>query len=335
MTASSSQSTRILIVKLSSLGDLFHALPTVHDLRVGFDASVDWVVQEEYVDVVGCFNDVERVIPFSRRAFLSNLPAFYNDLRLGEYDLVIDLQGLLKSAGVTALARGRRKIGPSFNRECSRLCYQEIAGERDLSRHAVDQNRDVLRHLKQRISAPVFPVSFPKTSNIGEGVQVAMLPKSRWPSKNWPPASFVDLARLLLKEAKMTITLLGGPADISCCQEIEQAVGSSRVFNLAGKESLPALGSRLEATDLLISNDSGPVHMAVAVGTPTLVLFGPTDPERTGPFGQGHRVIQAPPPCCPCYLRNCTRHGAPCMNTIEVSTVADAAFDMLALLQDA
>jgi len=335
MTPSSRQSTRILIVKLSSLGDLFHALPTVHGLRVGLNASVDWVVQKEYIDVVGCFSDVERVIPFSRHAFLSNLPKFYKDLRLGEYDFVIDLQGLLKSASVTALAHGRRKIGPSFNRECSRLFYTETAGERDLGRHAVDQNRDVLRHLKQPISAPVFPVRFPKASNIAEGIHVALLPQSRWPSKNWPPASFVHLARRLLKEANVTITLLGGPADVACCGEIEKAVGSSRMINSAGKESLPALGSRLEATDLLIANDSGPVHMAAAVGTPTLVLFGPTDPLRTGPYGQGHRIIRAPAPCHPCYARYCTRHGASCMNTIEVPVVVDAAIDMLGLSRNA
>ena len=335
MTTSANQTTRILIVKLSSLGDLFHALPTVHDLHVGLNASVDWVVQKEYIDVVGCFSDVERVIPFSRHAFLSNLPSFYKDLRLGEYDFVIDLQGLLKSGSVTALARGSRKIGPSFNRECSRLFYAEIAGERDLRRHAVDQNRDILRHLKQPISEPIFPVHFPKVANIVEGIHVAFLPQSRWPSKNWPPQFFVHLSERLLKDSNIMITLLGGPADVACCREIEQAVGSSRIINNAGTESLPELGGRLEAMDLLIASDSGPVHMAASVGTPTLVLFGPTDPLRTGPYGQGHRIIRAPAPCLPCYMRNCTRHGASCMNTIEVSAVADAAIDMLGLSQNA
>ena len=322
--------TRILIVKLSSLGDLFHALPTVHALRNELDASVDWVVQQEYVELVGCFSDVERVIPFSRHAFLANLPSFCRDLRLGDYDFVIDLQGLMKSAVVTALARGKRKIGPSFHRECSRLFYSEIAGERDLGRHAVDQNSDVLRHLEQKVSTPTFPVRFPDLSNGGEGVQVALLPMSRWPAKNWPPGSFSALTRTLLEDANVTVTLLGGPDDIACCKEIEQSAASPRVINLAGKESLPQLGSRLSVMDLLICNDSGPVHMAAAVGTPTLVLFGPTDPDRTGPFGGEHRMIRAPAPCEPCFSRNCTRHGAACMSMIKVTDVADAAFDMLA-----
>ena len=144
---------RILIVKLSSLGDLFHSLPTVHALHVGLDATVDWVVQEEYAELVSCFSNVVRVIPFSRKAFFSQLFSLYSDLRLEDYDFVIDLQGLMKSAFVTMLARGKRKIGPSFNRECSRILYPEIAGKFNINRHAVEQNQDVLRYLKQKISS--------------------------------------------------------------------------------------------------------------------------------------------------------------------------------------
>ena len=119
---------QILIVKLSSLGDLFHALPAVHNLKVGLDATVDWVVQSEYADLVRCFSDVDRVIALDRSALVDNWVPFRDALREREYDLIVDLQGLLKSALTARFARGCKRIGPSFHREGSRLLYHAVAG---------------------------------------------------------------------------------------------------------------------------------------------------------------------------------------------------------------
>ncbi|MDA0578668.1 MAG: glycosyltransferase family 9 protein, partial [Verrucomicrobia bacterium] len=115
------------------------------------------------------------------------------------------------------------------------------------------------------------------------------------------------------------------------CAQIAAGLDPARVRNLAGVDSLLVLGGRLKSVDLLIANDSGPVHVAAAVGTPTLVLFGPTDPARTGPFGDGHCVLRAPPPCEACYDRTCHRHGAPCLSRLLPEQVAAAAREMLAI----
>jgi len=321
--------TRVLVVKLSSLGDLFHALPAVHALKTGLDAQVDWVAHAQYRDLVACFDDVNRVIPFPRHAFVAGFPAFYRSLREREYDYLVDLQGLLKSALVLSLARGGRRIGPSFHREGARLFYSAVAGPRRPNRHAVETNYDVVRFLDLAVREREFPVSFPRMTLDEPGPRIALLPVSRWKTKNWPPRCFVEVGRRLQEVLGATVFLVGGPTDLAACREIESGI-EGRVVNLAGQLSLPESGGVLREMDLLIANDSGPVHMAVAAGTRTLVVFGPTDPERTGPYGPGHRVVTASPrPCGPCFSRVCRRKGIPCLEGVTPEHVSEVALEML------
>ena len=319
---------RILIVKLSSLGDLFHALPAVHNLKVGLKADVEWVVQSEYVPLVKCFSDVDRVIPFHRNAVFSNWGAFIRNLRQEKYDYVLDLQGLLKSAVVGRLARGGRRIGPSFHREGARLFYDAVAGARDKNRHAVEECLDVVRHLGLPVLRPEFPVTFPVKAVTAERPRVALLPASRWFTKNWPTSCFSDVAVRLKNERGVSLFILGGPDDMAVCAEFERRLGG-RAVNMAGKFSLPETGGLLKEMDLLIANDSGPVHMAAAVGTPTLVVFGPTDPLRTGPYGDRHRIASVSLPCQPCFSRACHRGDVACLTGVTPERVTAMALEML------
>ena len=319
---------RILIVKLSSMGDLFHALPAVHNLKVELDAQVDWVVQAEYVDLVKCFPDVDRVISFHRKDFFSHWTSFMAELRREDYDMVIDLQGLLKSAVVTRLARGRKRIGPSFHREGSRLLYDTVAGVRNKDRHAVEENLDVVRHLGLTVMKPEFRIRFPTRTVTEKRPRVALLPASRWQTKNWPASCFVDVGSRLQKARDVSIFILGGPDDVATCAEVERGLGRGAV-NLAGLLSLVETGGLLKEMDLLISNDSGPMHMAAAIGTPALVIFGPTDPKRTGPYGDRHRIVSARLPCQPCFSRTCRRGNVPCLSGVTPEHVAEVALGML------
>ncbi len=288
-----SPQTRILIIKLSSLGDLFHALPTAHALKEGLNAKIDWVTQPEYVELVRCFADVERVIEFPRHDLPGNLPTFLRDLRNTRYDLVIDLQGLMKSAVITAAARGDRKIGPSGAREGSHLFYHEQAGKKNKQRHAVEELYDAVRHLELSVPTKAqFPVQFPTGPNLGPGLQVALCPCSRAAGKDWPAERFVETTRQIQNEFNATIHLVGSPSDRALCQQIADAVGPHAI-NHAGSTTLIELGSLLQQMDLLLTVDSGPMHMAAAISTPTLALFGPTSPLRTGPYGNQNRVIES------------------------------------------
>lgn len=327
---------RVLIVKLSSLGDLFHALPAVHNLKVGLSAEIDWVTQQEYVDLVRRFTDVDRVIPFYRRSFFMDLRPFLRELRAQKYDYVIDLQGLLKSAIIARLARGKKRIGPSFHREGSRLFYSAVAGKRNRNRHAVEENLDIVRYLGLDPVEPEFPVNFPVKHLEEKRPRVAILPASRWHTKNWPVQCFINLVKYLQKTMDISVFLFGGAKDVEVCGEIERGL-DGMVVNMAGKVNLADTGGLLKEMDILVANDSGPVHMAAAVGTPVLVVFGPTDPARTGPYGDRHRIVKTSLPCQPCFSRMCRRAGSPssrqgdvpCLSEVTPERVGEMALEMM------
>lgn len=322
-------SARILVIKLSSLGDLFHALPAVHQLKLDLNATIDWVTQTSYVDLVKCFPDVNRVIAFPRRGFLKHSAAFICELRREKYDMVLDLQGLLKSAMVARVARGGKRIGPSFAREGSRLVYSAVAGPKNKNRHAVDEVLDVVRYLGCEVRKPEFPVIFPKTQRPESLPRIALIPCSRWLTKNWPPERFVEVARDLRARAKATIYLVGSPDDAPACAKIAEGIGDG-VVNVCGKTTLVELGSLLQEMDLVITVDSGPMHMAAAAGRPVLAVFGATDPKRTGPYGEKHRVVALEGLACrPCLSGLCARRDLACLRDLPAERVVAQAMEML------
>lgn len=321
---------RVLIVKLSSLGDLFHALPLVHLLRRQGSATVDWVAQKEYCSVVTCFTEVSRVIPFPRRGFWRAWPAFCRCLRHERYDMVLDCQGLLKSALVARLARGKRRIGPSFHREGARWLYDAVAGPRDKDRHAVEENLDMARFLGVPIDEVVFPLRFPPLEIAPARPRIGVVPVSRWQHKNWPAERFAAMVRGLTERTGGSVCVYGGAGaeEGAVCASIANSAGV-RAYNMGGKTSLTELGSHLAAMDVVVTNDSGPMHMAAALGVPVVALFGPTDPRRTGPYGARHRIVAAPCACSPCLSRSCRDADAQCMRLIGVDDVRAALLEIL------
>lgn len=318
----------ILVVKLSSLGDLFHTLPAVRQLKVGLDATIDWVVQREYVGVVKCFPDVREVIPFDRFPYFAGLRKFYAEMANRRYDYVVDAQGLMKSAMVALVARGGLRIGPSYHREGSWWLYDRVAGRRNKARHAVEENLDIVKWFGLAPSTAEFPVRFPSREVTGRRPRVALLPASRWTTKNWPKSCFADVGKRIRAERNASIFLLGSRDDVEACEWIARELGDG-VVNMAGKTGLPELGGVLKQMDLLIANDSGPIHMAAAVGTPVLVVFGPTDHVRTGPYGDAHRVVTAKIDCRPCFSRQCRREDVACLSGVTPEHVSVIAGEML------
>lgn len=320
---------RVLIVKLSSLGDLLHALPAAHCLKRGLPAEIDWIVHPVYEELAKCFADVSRVLVFPRRAAPAEFRRRINVLRLEQYDLIIDLQGILKSALVSRLARGRKRLGPSFWREGAALFYHAVAGPKNKNRHAVDEIMDCVRYLNLPLRPPVFPLRVP-LQLVGEAApRVALLPFSRWPSKNWPLPSFARVGRELREQANAALFILGSAGEEKPAAELEKEL-AGRVINLAGKTSLPQMAGLLREMDLVISGDSGPLHLAAACGTPALALYGPTDPRRTGPCGARGRVLQGKLRCQPCFAVRCRYGDNSCLLTITPEMVINAALAMLA-----
>jgi heptosyltransferase I len=288
--------SRILVVKLSALGDLFHAMPVVHLLARHSQCKVDWVTQPEYMALVQTHTDVDRVIPFPRKGGMADSKRFLRQLRVREYDLALDLQGLTKSGLVLGLCRAKRKIGSSHPRELAKFFAGETPRARARTPHALDQLLDSCRHLDIPIAPLTYPLNFPESRQLepGQGPLVALAPRSRWPAKDWPEDKFIALGRRLIQEKYARIVLIGGPDDQEVGERMQEALGD-QACNLCGKEPLIGLGGLLKQVDVLVCNDSGPMHFAAAVGTPLVALFGPTDPGKTGPVGE-HALVLRPPP---------------------------------------
>ena len=324
---------KILVVKLSSLGDLFHALPAVHAVRLGLGAKVTWVTQPAYAELVRCFDDVERVMAFPRRGGPADAWAFVRELRRERYDLILDLQGLLKSALVARLARrvrGGRRLGPSFHREGAHLFYHATAGARNKDRHAVTEVLDVVRHLGLPEPKPQFPLHFPRRELSAGRPRIALIPCSRWPTKNWPVPNFIAVAQALREKTGAAFFVVGAPEDRPAGAALAQALGAAAT-DLCGRTTLVELGSLLQEMDLVLTVDTGPMHMAAALDRPVLALFGPTDPRCTGPYGSRHRMLTAEDLACrPCLADTCHREKLDCMAGITPDRVIAAALEMLA-----
>lgn len=320
---------RILVVKLSSLGDLFHALPAVAAIKKNGNPLIDWVTHPAYVDLVRQFEPVDRVIAFPRKKFITRAVPFFRELWQEKYDYIFDMQGLLKSAFVARCARGGQRIGPSFHREGSRIFYSAVTGPRNKERHAVEENLDLLDYLGLPRDTVEFPVRWPRPSDLPAGPKIALLPCSRWETKNWPVEHFVETARMLAPEAQVHV--FGSPDDAATCRQIEAAAPG--IINHCGATSMLELGGYLSVMDLVITVDSGPMHIAAASGTPVLALFGPTNHRRTGPYGAKHHILfQEHLACRPCLSRSCRLPAADvrCLRDIGPSNVVAKARAMLA-----
>jgi len=318
--------SRILVVKLSSLGDLFHAVPVVHCLKEAYGCPIDWVTQPEYVELVRCHSDVDNILPYPRKGGIKEWRAFVKELRSTRYDLAVDLQGLTKSGVVLGLACANRKLGCSRPRELSRFFAKEIPQDTQTGPHARDGLMDTLRHLDIPVDPMVYPLRFPEVSFPDlPGPHLAIAPKSRWSAKDWPLDHLSALIGRLRRQRPWTIWIVGGPQEKEAGDRLVRDHGPDAITNLCGTHPLMELGGWLKHMDVLLTPDSGPMHFAAAVGTPLVALFGPTDPALTGPLGEKVTVIRADPgPEGYPDHRSYKDGDTTLMETISVETVARA-----------
>ena len=305
---------RILIIKPSSLGDVVHALPTVNLIRRRFpDAHISWLINDALTSLLNHSPIINEVIRFPRHQY-TKLPALISRLRQNRFDIVIDLQGLLRSGLMTWLTRAPRRIGLSDAREGARFFYNEIVDVPQT--HAVDRYLCAARHL----GCEAIPIEFPLGVSApikSEGL-IAVNPSARWETKLWGNDHFAELVRRLPRDR---VVLTGSSAERDTIEQIAQG---NR--NLAGQTDLFQLAELYRRCAVVITNDSGPMHVAAAVGTPVVAIFGPTDPTLTGPYGNHHVVLRAGIPCSPCFKGHCTNPVLmECMKLITVEQVLAAA----------
>jgi heptosyltransferase-1 len=341
MIANNLTRPRILLVKLSSFGDVLHTLPTLEALRSAYPhAHITWLVEAAYAPLLQAQPALDEVWEAPRLrpgeilagANRARLRQLIKGLRARPFDLVLDVQGLLKSALWVALAQSPRKVGYDRTREGSYLALTERVPPFDPEAHAVWRYLNLAHYLGAPPAPPRFSLALDAevdTSGLIPAANarplVVLHPGARWQSKLWPAAAWARLAGWLQNQG-FQVALTGSRADQPLVFEIIKNTRSP-VLNLAGATSLAQLAAVLRQTRLAVTTDTGVMHLAAALGTPVVALFGPTAPWRTGPFGEGHQVVRLDLPCSPCFKRRCP---APlCLSGLPPETVTAACEKVL------
>lgn len=326
----------ILIVKLSAIGDVIHALPVAHALKQTYpNARITWVVEKPAYDLLTNNPDIDEIIIFDKPKFKSLTGLLSNGYKLSKllkshnFDLAIDLQGLFKSAAISYLSGASKRLVYCNARELSDKIGQRICGDHE-NGHIVDRYLDVAKHLGCNIDQVKFPMNITEieaqkaeaiANHVGlrlENPYVVLAPGTNWSSKCWPTSHFAELADKLYNNDIIPV-IIGGPNDQRLAQEI---LSHTRIppIDLTGKTSLKQLAYIIKKSQAFVGGDTGPMHLAVAVGTPVVTMFGPTDPKRNGPYGQNHKVLLVADLCQGCWQRKCPK-SIDCLAGISPDTV--------------
>lgn len=315
----------ILIVKPSALGDVIQATCILPVIKQHYpDAKISWFVFERNQDIV-----VDH--PLIDSVFIAHKNLFHliKQLRRVDFDAVIDLQGLLRSALIAFFSGCNRRIGFANGREMSPLFYTEKYDIPIESVHAVDRYLLLLEKLgmpkPKEVQFPL-PIKDEHRNRIKQMFKrekiITIGPTARWPSKCWPESSFAALANKLIEKTKAKIVLVGAPNETAIINNVIKAMQHDGI-DLCGQLSLMEIAALLERSSLFVGNDSALMHMASATKTPTVAIFGPTDPKRTGPYNPLAKVVKAEISCQPCFRKHCKQH-LECMQKLQPDVVLDA-----------
>lgn len=323
----------ILIIKPSSMGDVVHTLPAVGVIRRRFPhAHISWLVKPEWASLLQGHPFIDEVlsVPFRWR----NLLGLFQTVRRRPFDLVVDFQGLFRSAVLGYLTWAPVRVGFADGREKSHWFYTDVVPTRPGVIHAIERYlalaeavggdiREFSFSIRPTGDAAAVVDLFLKEAGLSERASFAIIhPSSRWESKRWNSDRFAELGDWLVGEKNLPVVFIGGPGDE---EEIDRLINRMKrpAVNGAGRLNLIELAELIRRASIFISNDSGPMHLAAAVGTPVIALFGPTDPEKVGPYGAGHVVIQKEIECSGCGRNRCVQQNR-CMNAIEIGDVQRA-----------
>ncbi|HEY3856509.1 MAG TPA: lipopolysaccharide heptosyltransferase II [Verrucomicrobiae bacterium] len=341
---------KILILKPSSLGDVIHALPVLRLLKCHWPKSdIYWWLDDGLIPLLEKDPDLAGIFPFHRRRWfvpirwpeiLSSVVAMRNQ----QFDLAIDLQGLARSGMFAWLANAKLTVGldniREGSREGARGFYDLTPPRAAANSHAVDRYLAVLPLLNVPVhwnfdwlpprSAAVQSMN-DKWAPGRQGARwIVLIPGARWDNKRWPVGNFVDLAKRLQEIPALRLVVLGSKSERGLGEKISATVPDF-CLNLAGETSLDEMIEWIRQSRLVITNDTGPMHVAAAVGRPIISIFGPTEPSNTGPYGQLQNVMQTRRlPCVPCLKGSCAYWDKlACLHAITPAAVFEKAREAL------
>jgi len=311
------------------MGDVIHAIPTAAALRARFpEARIDWMVDPRYVPLLEMVRGIDSRIAVDTRR-VGRTFATLGDLRGVGYSAVIDLQGLLKSAVLARAVGAERTIGFASHHLRERTAgpfYSHRVDPAEL--HVIFKNLALLAPLGSRDTRVAFPLEIPH-SEVAEaavarfaGTPYAVInPGAAWPNKRWPADRFGALAATLSDRFALRSLVLWGPGEQPLAEQVADASRGAAL--LAPATSITDLFAIASRARILISGDTGPLHIGGAVGTPLVALFGPTRAERNGPWSAADIVVSRTDGCSCLYRRRCRRKAA-CIDDIQLPEVVDA-----------
>jgi heptosyltransferase I len=332
----------VLIIKPSSLGDIIHTFPVCRIIKHHLpSATITWIVNDNLESIVKLCADVDDTILFKRSQWnsLKNLPdllSFMRDLRRREFDLVLDLQGLFRSGLCAYLPKAQHTIGFADAREGASMFYDDKIQIPNALTHAIEKNVHLVNHAL-KTDYPCLPANYAQNDHSRTAVErllndrgiqpdaklIALGVTSRWTSKTWPPDFFASVASNMAAQypGAYTFWVLGTEEEKDVGEMVCKS-STAEVHNLMGETTLPMMVDLLKRSSAMISNDSGPMHIAASLETPTLGLFGPTDAALTGPYGDRHAVLQSAVDCAPCFKRECPLELQLCRNDVVTPSAA-------------
>jgi heptosyltransferase I len=339
---------RILIVKLSAIGDIIHTLPAVAALRRAYpEAWLAWIVERAGASLLRGNPDLDELITVDTHAWRANwwmglrhIWYVTRHLRRASFDLCIDFQGLLKSALFAYVSGAPQRLG--FPRQLCReplsVVFTNLRGPLvDPTAHVVDQAVELLQALgvttsERRFTIPLtdadehFAERVWRELGLWSDVPVVVLyPGAAWKTKRWGELNFARLNDALIRRFQVRTLLTWGPGEEFLVQRVARATAYTPA--IAPATTLLQLAALIARCRVFVGGDTGPLHLAAAMGTPTVALFGPSSPQRNGPYGPGHVVLHRQLPCSHCYQRTCNHWE--CLPGIEVETVVNAVGSLL------
>jgi heptosyltransferase I len=329
-SASTRQGPRYLLVRLGSLGDVIHAIPAAAALRAHApSAQIEWLVDPRYAGVVQMVQGVDRAITVDPRGPRGQLLATIRELRRARYDAAFDVQGLIKSAALARLAGARRTLGfprQHLREHLARLFYTETP---DLggAEHVVHKALALVAAVGVPPGAPQFPLQLPPSPPATQvaarhpGGFALLNPGGAWPNKQWPAERFGVLAAIIRERHGLPSVVIWGPGEESRAAAV--VAESEGAAELSPPTRIADLFGLSKAARVVVSGDTGPLHIAGAVGAPLVAIFGPTIAARNGPWSPADQVVERTDECACLYRRQC-RNELRCIDDISVDEVAGA-----------
>lgn len=346
--------TRILLVRLGALGDIVHAIPVAAALRRAFPgARIDWLVSAKHREILDLVPVIDRRLVINDRpgrpgtgvrtvrgdlspTTTTSMLSAIGELRRAHYDVALDLQGLLKSAVLARMSGATRVIGFSsaYLREpLARAFYTEVHEPKGIA-HVMFQNLSLLEALGLTATPPEFPIERTDSAIARDmqertrGRYALLNPGAAWPNKRWPPSRFGAVAAALRERHGLMSVVPWGPGEQPIAEELVASSNGAAI--LSPPTSIADLVALTRGAALMISGDTGPTHIAAAVGTPLVGLFGPTRPARNGPWSPADVTVSRDAICECHHLRRC-RRATMCLMDIEIAEVVDACARRLAV----